>query len=66
MPIHLFTKAVVGDTGQVDILISPGTEVHDYQATPEDVKLLATADVLVKNGLGIEEFWWCIKDVEAS
>lgn len=56
LPIHLFTKAVVGDTAQVDILISPGTEVHDYQATPEDVKLLATADVLVKNGLGIEEF----------
>ena len=56
LPIHLFTKAVVGDTGEVDILISPGTEVHDYQATPEDVKLLATADVLVKNGLGIEEF----------
>lgn len=56
LPIHLFTKAVVGDTAEVDILISPGMEVHDYQATPEDVKLLATADILVKNGLGIEEF----------
>jgi zinc transport system substrate-binding protein len=56
LPIHLFTQAVVGDTGQVDILISPGTEVHDYQATPDDAKLLATADVLVENGLGIEEF----------
>jgi zinc transport system substrate-binding protein len=56
LPIHLFTKAVVGDTGQVDILISPGTEVHDYQATPKDVKILAQADVLVENGLGIEEF----------
>ncbi len=56
LPIHLFTKAVVGDTGQVDILISPGTEVHDYQATPDDVKLLAQADVLIENGLGIEEF----------
>ena len=56
LPIHLFTKAVVGDTGQVDILISPGTEVHDYQATPDDVKLLAQANVLVENGLGIEEF----------
>jgi len=40
LPIHLFTQAVVGDTGQVDILISPGTEVHDYQATPDDVKTL--------------------------
>jgi zinc/manganese transport system substrate-binding protein len=46
----------VGDTGQVDILISPGTEVHDYQATPDDVKILAAADVLVENGLGFEEF----------
>ncbi|MGL5941431.1 MAG: metal ABC transporter solute-binding protein, Zn/Mn family [Waterburya sp.] len=56
LPIHLFTKAVVKDTGQVDILISPGTEVHDYQATPDDAKILAQADVLVENGLGIEEF----------
>ena len=56
LPVHLFTKAVVGDTGQVDILISPGTEVHDYQATPEDAKLLAQADVLIENGLGMEAF----------
>ncbi|MDJ0508843.1 MAG: zinc ABC transporter substrate-binding protein [Crocosphaera sp.] len=56
LPVHLFTKAVVGDTGQVDILISPGKEVHDYQATPEDAKLLAQADVLVENGLGMEAF----------
>ncbi len=56
LPVHLFTKAVVGDTGEVEILISPGTEVHDYQATPDDAKLLAQADVLVENGLGMEEF----------
>ncbi len=56
LPVHLFTKAVVGDTGEVDILISPGMEVHDYQATPDDAKLLSEADVLVENGLGIEEF----------
>lgn len=56
LPIHLFTQAVVGNTGQVDILISPGTEVHDYQATPDDAKLLAQADVLVENGLGMEGF----------
>ena len=56
LPIHLFTQAVVGDTGEVDILISPGAEVHDYQATPDDAKLLSEADVLVENGLGIEEF----------
>jgi len=56
LPVHLFTQAVVGDTGEVEILISPGTEVHDYQATPNNAKLLSQADVLVENGLGIEEF----------
>ncbi|MEO1671119.1 MAG: zinc ABC transporter substrate-binding protein [Cyanobacteria bacterium J06631_2] len=56
LPVHLFTQAVVGDTGEVDILISPGAEVHGYQATPDDAKLLADADVLVENGLGMEEF----------
>ncbi len=56
LPVHLFTQAVVGDTGEVEILISPGAEVHDYQATPDDAKLLAQADVLVENGLGMEEF----------
>ena len=56
LPVHLFTKAVVGDTGEVEILISPGMGAHDYQATPNDAKLLSEADVLVENGLGIEEF----------
>ncbi|MGG6269558.1 metal ABC transporter substrate-binding protein [Leptolyngbya sp. AN03gr2] len=56
LPIYLFTKAVAGDAAQVDILIKPGTEVHDYQSTPADVKALSETDVLVKNGLGMEEF----------
>lgn len=56
LPIHLFTQAVAGDRGQIDILISPGAEIHDYQATPEDAKILAQANILIKNGLGLEEF----------
>ena len=56
LPIYLFTKAVTGDLAQVDILVPPGTEVHEYQATPRDVQAIAQANVLVKNGLGLEEF----------
>lgn len=56
LPIYLFTKAVAGDIADVKLLVPPGTEVHDYQATPDNVKAIATADVLVKNGLGLEEF----------
>ena len=56
LPMYLFTKAVAGDAADVEILVPPGTEVHEYQATPNNVKAIATANVLVKNGLGLEEF----------
>ncbi|MBW4542212.1 MAG: zinc ABC transporter substrate-binding protein [Myxacorys chilensis ATA2-1-KO14] len=56
LPVYLFTKAVAGDAAQVDILVKPGTEVHEYQSTPDDVRALAQTDLIVKNGLGIEEF----------
>lgn len=56
LPMYLFTKAVVGETADVEILVPPGTEVHEYQATPANIQAIATANMLVKNGLGLEEF----------
>lgn len=56
LPVYLFTKAVAGDAAQVTILVKPGTEVHEYQSTPDDVKTLAQTDLVVMNGLGIEAF----------
>lgn len=56
LPMYWFTKAVAGDSAKVEVLVPPGTEVHEYQATPQTVGAIATANVLVKNGLGLEEF----------
>ncbi|MEI6445238.1 MAG: zinc ABC transporter substrate-binding protein [Nostocales cyanobacterium ELA583] len=56
LPVYLFTKAVAGDVADVEILVKPGTEIHEYQGTPSNVKAIATAKILVKNGLGLEEF----------
>ncbi|TAF02132.1 MAG: ABC transporter substrate-binding protein [Nostocales cyanobacterium] len=56
LPMYLFTKAVAGDVADVQILVTPGTDVHEYQATPDNVRAIATANILVKNGLGMEEF----------
>lgn len=56
LPIYWFTSAVAGDKAQVEVLVPPGSEVHEYQATPANVQAIAQADVLVKNGLGLEEF----------
>ena len=56
LPIYMFTKAVTGETGEIELLIPPGADPHEYQATPKDAATIAKADVLVKNGLGLEEF----------
>lgn len=56
LPITQFTKAVAGDRAEVEQLMPANTGPHDYQATPEDAQRLANADVLIKNGLALEEF----------
>ncbi|MDY7019931.1 MAG: zinc ABC transporter substrate-binding protein [Cyanobacteriota bacterium] len=56
LPMYLFTKAVSGSSQEVSILIPPNVDAHEYQASPGDARKLAQAQVLVKNGLGMETF----------
>lgn len=58
-PLYQITSnLVVGrDALQVDLLLPAQLGCpHDYALTPRDMQLLAQADVLVVNGLGLEEF----------
>ncbi len=59
-----FTRNIVGDAGEVTQLIQPNQSAHDYDPSPADLSALAEADVLVINGLGLEE--WLDDAVEAS
>ena len=56
MPITLFTKAVAGDCAEVQALIPANSGPHDFQAKPADLTALRQAKLLVKNGLGMENF----------
>ena len=56
IPITDFTKAVAGDRAKVTQLLPTNVGPHDYQVKPEDAEKLTKADVLVENGLGVEEF----------
>lgn len=56
MPISLFTKAVAGNCAEVQALIPANSGPHDFQAKPADLNALRQANVLVKNGLGMEGF----------
>jgi len=56
LPISEFTRAVAGNCATVQPLIPTNVGPHDFQARPSDVARVGQADVLVKNGLGLETF----------
>ena len=65
-PMYIAALNVIGDTDVVHLqnLSEPQTGcLHDFQLTPEDMKLLSKADVFIINGGGIESF---MKDVAKS
>ncbi|SDH51952.1 metal ABC transporter substrate-binding protein [Agrococcus jejuensis] len=57
-------REIVGDDAEVTQLLQPGQSAHSYDPTPEALTALATADVLVINGAGLEE--WLDDTIEAS
>jgi zinc/manganese transport system substrate-binding protein len=47
-------SAVVGEEGEVEVLIPIGVDSHEFQPSPQQVQLIAEADLVVANGLGLE------------
>ena len=58
-PVYLFTTAVTEgvDGVQVDLLVQEQIScLHDYTLTVSDMKAIEAADVIVMNGVGLEDF----------
>jgi ABC-type Zn uptake system ZnuABC Zn-binding protein ZnuA len=55
---------VGGDRVQVTSLLKPGIDAHDYEPSPADIDAIARADLVVQNGVGLEE--WLGDTVESS
>lgn len=65
-PMYIAALNVIGDTDGVHLQNLSESQtgcLHDFQLTPEDMKLLSKADVFIINGGGIESF---MKDVAKS
>ncbi|MDP5170756.1 MAG: zinc ABC transporter substrate-binding protein [Bacteroidia bacterium] len=45
---------IVGVEGEVHSVLPVGTDPHIYDPVPEDAKIIAEADLLIKNGLTLE------------
>lgn len=59
-----FTRAVCGDIFDVRMLLSPGTDSHDFEATLAELSVISEADVFVYVGGESEE--WVDDTVEAA
>ena len=61
-----FTRNIVGDASGVDLtqLIQPNQSAHSYDPSAADLTALGAADVLVINGVGLEE--WLDDAIAAS
>ena len=55
-PIDEFVKQVGGDMIESSLIIPAGIEPHDFDPTISHIQTISSADVLVYNGLGIENW----------
>lgn len=51
-----FARNVAGDRADVVQLLAPNADAHDFEPTPDDAKRVATADLVIKNGLGLDDW----------
>ena len=57
-------REVAGDAARVESLTRVGVEVHDYEPTPGDLVRTEGADLVVTNGMGIDD--WLLTLVERA
>ena len=55
-PYYEFAREIAGDKAEVYQLISPGTEVHEFEPTPKDILRINEADIFIYNG-GESDEW---------
>ena len=47
-------KAIVGDRAEVEALLGPNSDPHMAKASKGDLRLIQSADIIIKNGLHLE------------
>ena len=55
-PVGAIAAAVGGDLIALTTLVRPGTDPHDYEVTPADRRALAHTTLILRNGLGLDDF----------
>lgn len=59
-----FARQVGGDRVEVYTVIKANVDAHDFEPAPADIEALADADVILQNGVGLEE--WFGRTIESA
>jgi ABC-type Zn uptake system ZnuABC Zn-binding protein ZnuA len=52
-----FARNIGGDQVKIYAVLKANVDPHDYEPTPADLDAIANADVIVKNGVGLEKWF---------
>ncbi len=55
-PLYDFARRLVGDRGEVTLLLKPGEETHSYEPTPKDILTIQRCDLFLYVG-GESDAW---------
>lgn len=64
VPYYVFAQNLVGENATVINIINNTQEPHDYQLKPSDIVTLQKADLIIRNGLGLDD--WVKEAAEKS
>jgi ABC-type Zn uptake system ZnuABC Zn-binding protein ZnuA len=51
-----FARNVGGDRIDLTVLLSPNQDAHDFELEPSQIRAVAEADLVLRNGLGLDDF----------
>ena len=55
-PYYDFTRSIAGDTADIKLLLSPGSEPHSYEPSPSDIVAIENCEIVIYNG-GESDEW---------
>ena len=62
-PQYDFARQIAGDKADVYMLLKPGEEIHSYEPTPQDIKMIQNSDLFIYTG-GENDVW--VENILAS
>ena len=55
-PSYDFARAVAGENANIKMLVQPGSNIHDYEPTPQDIVEITNSDLFICTG-GESDSW---------